>query len=220
MKRLRYLLALTYLFLFSNFAIALDGTVEYNAVNIDYSTLNANKYVTKGNTLLNRAETEKNITKERKNALYAEALGSYIAATEINPKLISIYGKIGYIYGKINKLSLAKSYLNKGLNMDIKNPEINYYYGIVSFDAENYNNALKYYKRAEKCKFHDTYDINFKIGETNEKLGDLTKARIAYAKALSAKPNDTKARARIKIIDDLKYNNSQYYFRKKSYYYD
>ncbi|MBR2525624.1 tetratricopeptide repeat protein [bacterium] len=219
MKKQKYLL----LFLCTIFIIssvyALEGTVEYNSVNIDYSKLNTSKYLILGDNFLKRAENTK-ITKEKRNELYGEALGSYITATEINPELVDIYGKIGYIYGKLKKYTLAKSYLNKGLNMDIKNPVINYYYGIVCFDMENYNQALKYYKRAEKLKYYDKYDINFKIGETNEKLGDLVKAREAYARALSARPNDKITQAKIRSIDELKYDKSQYYYRKKPFYYD
>lgn len=203
-----------------NNAIALDGAVEYNSVNIDYSLIQANKFVKLGDKYLNSAEKNKKITKEKQLFYYGEALGSYIAATEANPELIDIYGKIGYIYGKLKKFALAKSYLNKGLNMNIKNPTVNYYYGRVSYDMENYNDAVKYFKNAEKYKYSDKYDLNFRLGETNEKLADLVKAREAYARALSVKPNDTAAKTKIRMIDDLKYNNSQYYFRKKPFYYD
>ena len=203
-----------------NYAAALDGTVEYNAVNIDYSILSAKKYAQLGDDFLKTAEEKKNNTKEKQLFFYGEALGSYITATEIYPEYVDLYGKIGYIYGKLGKYGLAKSYLNKGLNMDLKNPVVNYYFGIVCFDMENYNEAIKYYKAAERLKYSDKYNINFKIGETNEKLGDLVKAREAYVRALNAKPNDKEANAKIRMIDDLKYKNSQYYYRKKPFYYD
>lgn len=204
----------------TNSANALDGAVEYNSVNIDYSVIQAKKYVKLGDNFLNKAEKTKNITKEKQLFYYGEALGSYIAATEANPELIDVYGKIGYIYGKLKKYSLAKSYLNKGLNMNIKNPTVNYYYGLVTYDMQNFNDAVKYLKAASKYNYYDKYEVNFKLGETNEKLADLVKARDAYAKALSARPNDTAAKAKIRMIDDLKYKNSQYYFRKKPFYYD
>lgn len=219
MKKLNYLLLFICTIFVISSAKALEGAVEYNSVNIDYSKLNSYQYILHANELLKKAENTK-ITKEKQNALYGEALGSYITATEINPELVEIYGKIGYIYCKLKKYTLAKSYLNKGLNMDIKNPVINYYYGIVCFDMENYNQALKYYKRAEKLKYKDKYDINFKLGETNEKLGDLVKAKEAYSRALSAKPNDAVVKAKIRSIDELKYDKSPYYYRKKPFYYD
>jgi len=219
MKNLKILSIIICLILVVNTVQALEGTVEYNSVNIDYSKLNYVKYINLGNSFLASAEA-KNITNEKQKFYYAEALGSYIAATEINPELIEIYGKIGYIYCKFKKYTLAKSYLNKGLNMNINNPVINYYYGYVCFDMENYNDALKYYKRAERLNYFDKYDINYKIGETNEKLGDLVKARNAYAKALSVKPNDKVLKAKIQAIDNSKYKDSPYYYRKKPFYYD
>lgn len=219
MDKLKIITLFICIILSVNSAQALEGNVEYNSVNIDYSLLNAAQYQRIGNTFLRKAEG-KNINEEKQKLYYGEALGAYITATEINPELIEIYGKIGYIYGKLKKFSLAKSYLNKGLNMDINNPIINYYYGVVYFEMANYNEAIKYYKRAEKLNYSDKYDINFKLGETNEKLGDLVKARVAYAKALSAKPNDKTVQNRIRSIDNLKYDKSQYYYRKKPFYYD
>ena len=220
MKNFKTISIFICIILLVNSAIALEGAVEYNGVNIDYSKLSSKKYLQIGDKFLSKAESKNIKTNDEKLFFYGEALGAYITATEINPELIDTYGKIGYIYGKLKKFGLAKSYLNKGLNMNIKNPIVNYYYGFVSFEMENYNDALKYYKRAERLNYYDKYDINFKIGETNEKLGDLVKARNAYARALSVRPNDTITKSKIRMLDDLKYKNSQYYYRKKPFYYD
>lgn len=220
MKNLKILSIIVCAIFVVNSAVAIDGSVEYNDVNIDYSILSARKYQQLGDDFLKTAEDKINNTEKRQRFFYGEALGAYITATNINPELIETYGKIGYLYMKLKKYGLAKSYLNKGLNMDINNPVINYYYGLVSYDMENYNDAIKYYKRAEKLNYKDKYDINFKIGETNEKLGDLSKARDAYARALKVRPNDKITIEKIRMIDDLKYKNSQYYYRKKPFYYD
>ncbi len=220
MKNIKILSIIFCTILFINSAAALEGTVEYNSVNIDYSILSAKKYAQLGDDFLKTAEESKRNTEERQKFFYGEALGSYITATEIYPEYIDLYGKIGYIYGKLKKYGLAKAYLNKGLSLNNKNPIVNYNYGLVSYEMENYNDALKYYKAAERYNYFNKYDINYKIGETNEKLGDLSKARDAYTKALKAKPNDKKAKEKIRLIDDLKYKNSQYYYRKKPYYYD
>lgn len=219
MKKYYILLLNICIFFCINPAAAIEGVVEYNSVNIDYSNLSTSKYITYADTFLKKAEQDKQ-TEEKQKYYYAEALGAYITATEINPQLTDLYGKIGYIYGKLKKYGLAKSYLDKGLNMDIKNPNINYYYGIVCSEMENYNAALKYYKNAENLNFKDKYDINLKIGETNEKLGDLVKAKNAYLKALSYKPDDELLKDKIQKIDELKYIDSVYYYRKKPYYYD
>ena len=219
MKNFRIILLLVCAIFFIYDAKALDGVVEYNSVNIDYDNLNPAKYKNEADKFLQLAEKDKQ-TIDKKKFYYGEALGSYITATEINPQLIDLYGKIGYIYGKLGKFGLAKAYLDKGLNMDITNPNINYYYGVVSAEMENYNQALKYYKNAEKLNYADKYDINLKIGITNEKLGDLVKAKEAYLKALSCKPDDVLLKDKIQKLDDLKYIDSVYYYRKKTYYYD
>ena len=108
MDKLKIITLFICIILSVNSAQALEGNVEYNSVNIDYSLLNAAQYQRIGNTFLRKAEG-KNINEEKQKLYYGEALGAYITATEINPELIEIYGKIGYIYGKLKKFSLAKS---------------------------------------------------------------------------------------------------------------
>ena len=219
MKKYQHLILYICIIFFTSTAAAIEGAVEYNSVNIDYDNLNASNYIKAADNFLYKAELKKQ-PEDKDKFYYGEALGAYITATEINPQLIDLYGKIGYIYGKLKKFGLAKAYLDKGLNMDIKNPNINYYYGVVCADMENYNCALKYYKNAEKLNYKDKYDINIKLGETNEKLGDLEKAKIAYTKALAFKPDDIVLKDKITKLDELKYIDSVYYYRKKTYFYD
>lgn len=219
MKNLKLISLLICLLLSINSVKAIEGTVEYNSVNIEYDKLSHAHYRHLGDAFLTRAE-RKGITDEERKFFYAEALGSYITATEINPDLIDLYGKIGYIYGRLKKYGLAQSYLNKGLNMDNKNPTVNFYFGGLTFDMQDFNKALKYYKMANKYGYKDKYTVLYRLGETNEKLGDLVKARGFYAKALALRPNNNVLKLKIRSIDDLKYQNSQYYYRKKPFYYN
>lgn len=219
MKKIKQILLLICLLISANSTIGLEGTVEYNSVNIDYEILDAAHYRHLGDAFLTRAE-RKTSTEAERRFFYGEALGSYITATEINPDLIDIYGRIGYIYGKLKKYGLAKAYLNKGLNMDEKNPTVNFYYGGLTYDMQNYNEALKYYKKSQKNNYKDQYSVLYRIGETNEKLGDLVKAIDAYKKALRLKPDNKELKLKIKSLEDIKYDKSQYYIRKKLFYYN
>lgn len=219
MKKLKLISLIICAFFCANSVMAIEGTVEYNSVNIEYDKLSPAHYRHLGDAFLTRAE-RKGITEEESKFFYGEALGSYITATEINPDLIDLYGKIGYIYGRFEKYGLAQSYLNKGLNMDNKNPTVNFYFGGLTFDMQDFNKALKYYKVANKYGYKDKYIVLYRLGETNEKLGDLVKAREFYAQALALKPNNAQLRQKIRSIDDLKYKNSLYYYRKKPFYYN
>lgn len=219
MKNLKQILLIICIFFSINPAGAVEGTVEYNEVNIDYDILSPAHYRHLGDAFLTQAE-KPNATNEERRFFYGEALGSYITATEINPDIIDLYGKIGYIYGRLHKYGLAQSYLNKGLNMDEKNPVVNFYFGGLTFDMQNFNKALKYYKAAKKYGYPNRYAVLYRLGETNEKLGDLVKAREAYTAALALRPNNEELKSKIRLIDDLKYKNSQYYYRKKPFYYN
>ena len=219
MKKIKLILLLLCALACINSSIAIEGTVEYNSVNIDYEILSPAHYRHLGDAFLTRAE-RKGISDEERRFFYGEALGSYITATEINPEMIDVYGRIGYIYGKLKKYGLAQSYLNKGLNMEVSNPVVNFYYGGLTYDMQNFNKAIKYYKAANKYGYKDKYTLLYRIGETEEKLGDLVRAREAYAKALALQPDNEELKIKIRSIDDLKYKDSQYYYRKKPFYYN
>lgn len=219
MKNFKLILLLICSFLSINFAHAVQGTVEYNEINIDYDVLDYKYFSELGDAYLSRAE-KPGTTAEQKKFYYGEAIGLFVTATKINPDLVDVYGKIGYIYGKYRKYGLADSYLNRGLNLNPKDPTVNFYFGGVSFDRQNFNNALKYYKAAYKYGYPDKYSVTYRLGETNEKLGDLVKAEEFYKKALKLRPNNEKLKQKIRSIEDLKYKNSQYYYRKKPFYYN
>lgn len=219
MKKIKLILLLLCALTCINSSIAIEGTVEYNSVNIDYEILSPAHYRHLGDAFLTRAE-RKGISDEERRFFYGEALGSYITATEINPEMIDVYGRIGYIYGKLKKYGLAQSYLNKGLNLEVSNPVVNFYYGGLTYDMQNFNKAIKYYKAANKYGYKDKYTLLYRIGETEEKLGDLVRAREAYAKALALQPDNEELKIKIRSIDDLKYKDSQYYYRKKPFYYN
>ena len=87
-------------------------------------------------------------------------------------------------------------------------------------ELNRHNEALKYYKKSQKNNYKDQYSVLYRIGETNEKLGDLVKAIDAYKKALRLKPDNKELKLKIKSLEDIKYDKSQYYIRKKLFYYN
>ena len=193
--------------------LSLEGGVEYNSVNIDYSILKEKQYVQRGDEYFEKAE-KKSRTDIQKNHNYGEALGAYITAIKINPQNADLYGKIGYIYNKLDKYTLSKSYFSRGLAMNPFSPYINYMYARFYFDNYDYYKAVYYYQRSEKYNYADKYSLYYNMGIINEKLGDLVAANNYYKKAYALK-RDKNLQAKIKSIDDLKYDKSQYYFGRR-----
>lgn len=218
MKNIKIILLITCTLFLVNSTNALEGRIDYDSVYIDYSILKEGMYIKKGDNFLKKAENEAK-TDIQKRFYYTQALGAYLTAIKINSESVETYGKIGYIYGKMDEYRLAKSYFNVGLNLQMYNPYVNFLFACFYAENQNYNNAIKYYKRAMKGNFNDKYSLYYNIGETNEKLGDLVKANEFYKKANAIKTSE-KLTNKIRSIEDLKYNKSQYYIRKKLYYYD
>lgn len=220
MKNLKLFL----LILCINFSItsasALEGQIEFDSVYIDYSILKEKQYIINGDNYLKKAENTKiSKTKIQQEFNYRQALGFYITATEINPETVVTYGKIGYIYHKLGEYTLARSNFDHGLNLQRNNPYVSYLYAGFYFDNQDFNKAIKYYKIAQKNNYPNKYSLYYNIGETNEKLGDLVRAKHFYSMAYALKPSD-KLKAKMRSIDTLQYGKSQYYMRKKPYYYN
>lgn len=219
MKKLKIFLLITCINLIITPAFALEGKVEFDSVYIDYSTLKEKEYIINGDNYLKKAENPRlSKTKIQKDFNYRQALGSYITATEISPDTVVTYGKIGYIYHQLGKYTLARSNFDHGLNLQRNNPYVSFLYAGFYFDNQDFNKAMKYYKIALKNNYPNKYFLYYNIGETNEKLGDLVRAKQFYSMAYALKPNN-KLKSKIQSIDALKYGKSQYYMRKKPYYY-
>lgn len=220
MKHLKLLLLISCVYFIIMPSYAIEGRIEFDSVFIDYSILKEKQYLINGDNYLKKAENSKvSKTKIQQDFNYRQALGSYITATEINPETALTYGKIGYIYHKLDKYTLARSNFDHGLNLQRNNPYICFLYGGFYFDNKDFNKAMKYYKIALKNNYPNKYSLYYNIGETNEKLGDLVRAKQFYAKANSIK-SDNKLKAKMQSIDALQYGKSQYYIRKKPYYYN
>lgn len=219
MKNYQIILLIFCLIFSINFTVAIEGNVEYNSVYIDYSVLSEQELIKRGDYYKNLAQNPK-IKKEQRKAFYQKALGYYVTASQVNEENATLFGIIGYLYGKIDEYTLGKSYLNRGLSLEPWNPIVNFYSGDFYYDYQNYINSLKYYKLAKKNNYYDKYSLNMRLGAVNEKLGDLVKARNAYEDALKLRPKNDELKAKIRSIDDLKYNQTEYYYRKKPFYYD
>jgi len=190
MKKLKFITLLSYLLLFANLGYALEGGVEYDGVYIDYKSMDYNEWQTKAEKYLDLAK--KNKEKNEQKKYYALAAGAYQTLIEINSSNAVIMATLGHIYGKLNRPEHAKAFLDRGLNLAITNPIVNYYYGIFYQDERDFRNALKFYNYAYRYGMDNDIDLNLRLSTVNSKLGELNDAKKYKLKAFELKKNSNK----------------------------
>lgn len=181
------------------------ASVNYEENRIDYSRLNYQKTLKEADNYFTKYETSHN------EQDLTTALGKYYIATKINPNDLYSNIQLARIYGQKHSDRLAKSYFNKGLDINKKDPYLNYYFGEFYFSRNDYRRALRYYKTSYNNGYSDFYDLNVKLGTLYEKLADLVKAESYYQKANSLNKQSSYLSDKILQIQSLNYDQSEYY---------
>lgn len=201
MRKFYILTLLIYLVLTPNLATALEGGIEYDGIYIDYSALNYGEWSKKANSYLDLASKSKN--EKTRQQYYSRAVGAYQTMTKIYPFDPIVMGTIGHIYGKMHKPIYAKAYLDRGLNLDLKNPTVNYYYGVFMQDERDFRKARRYYNVAYANGMKNNYDLCIRLAVINGKLGELENSKYYYQHAYSLKPSKD-LKNKILQLDELK----------------
>ena len=201
MRKFYILTLLIYLVLTPNFAGALEGGIEYDGIYIDYNRLNYGEWSTKANNYLDLANKAK--TEKERQKYYSQAVGAYQTMTKIYPFDPVIMATIGHIYGKMHRPIYAKAYLDRGLNLDLKNSTVNYYYGIFMQDERDFRKARKYYNIAFANGMEYNYDLAMRLAVINAKLGELENSKYYYQHAYSIRPSK-EIKDKILLLDELK----------------
>lgn len=181
--------------------MALEGGIEYDGIYIDYSALNYGEWSQKANNYLDLANKSKN--EKEKQQYYSYAVGAYQTLAKIRPYDAIVMATIGHIYGKMQRPIYAKSYLDRGLNLDLRNPTINYYYGVFMQDERDFRKARRYYNIAYANGMKNNYDLCIRLAIINGKLGELENAKYYYNCAYSLKPSKD-IKNKILQLDDIK----------------
>lgn len=204
-------LALFFLFFLvsANLAIAVDygNTMDYDKT-IDYSQLDYRTYLKDAN--IDMILYEKSQLKEDQDFYLDKAMRNFYLVTKINGGVIEAMLGMARVYDEMKKDKSAKKYFYQALNIDYYNPDVNFYFANYYFKRKDYRKALEYYKIAQENGYYG-YEINLNQGVIYEKLADLRSAKIYYKKALSLKPDNAELSEKIRLLDELNYDNSQYY---------
>ena len=177
-----------------------EAGIEYDGVYVEYSGLSYYEWHTKANEFLTKARESK--TEKEKQDNYSKAAGAYQTLIKIYPGDAVVMATLGHIYGKMHKPVHAKAFLDRGLNLDLRNPTVNYYYGIFREDEKDFRKALKFYNYAYQYGMENDADLNLKLAVVNAKLGEIDKAQFHYQKACELL-KDKSIKNNLKQIQDL-----------------
>ena len=120
---------------------------------------------------------------------YDEAISHFRTATTLNPNYLEAWSELGNTLTKVKDFPGGIAAYEKALaiapdnNSLISSIAYNYLY------LENYDKAEEYYQKLVD-KDSLSYEGNVHLGFIYQKKNDLTRAIMAYEKALAAQPND------------------------------
>lgn len=190
------------------------GSVQYqNDTFIDYSEFDRSAVKKSADLYFKRALKTKDANEKRE--LLKKAGGQYFIMTKIEPNDIYAIDQLGRVYDYEGKNSYAKGYFSKALEINKNHALTNYYLGEYYYSRNEYKKALNYYQIAFKNGYKEDHKILIKMATLYEKLGDLVRANQYYKKAFLADKSDTNAADKIRELEDLKYQNTGYYTKRR-----
>lgn len=134
---------------------------------------------------------------------------------KMKPESIDAHLGLARVYDELMLDKYAKEHFFIALNLDNKNPKTNYYFGNYYYRRKNLLEALFFYKRAYQFGYSKNYELDYRLGTIYEKLADIEAAKKFYQDALKTNPMNTELSNKIHLLDELNYNQSQYYLFKK-----
>lgn len=203
-KKFASLFALLCIIITPVFAVE-KGSVKFEENLIDYSVLDANKILTDADSFFEQYET----TGDKK--FLNTAMGNYYLVTKVFPLEIYPMVQLARTYDEKKLDRFAKEYFNICLDINRKDPYLNYYLGDFYYKRRDFKRALRYFRIAYNNGYRDYYDLNYKIATIYEKFADLSKAKYYYEKAYSMDNSKTNLQDKILQIDSLNYDKSEYY---------
>ena len=203
-KKFASLFALLCIIITPVFAVE-KGSVKFEENLIDYSVLDANKILTDADSFFEQYET----TGDKK--FLNTAMGNYYLVTKVFPLEIYPMVQLARTYDEKKLDRFAKEYFNICLDINRKDPYLNYYLGDFYYKRRDFKRALRYFRIAYNNGYRDYYDLNYKIATIYEKFADLSKAKYYYEKAYSMDNSKTNLQDKILQIDSLNYAQSEYY---------
>lgn len=209
-KKLIYILIL--FIIPSNFAFSetQNAYLEYDGQPYYFKPGDDSLFLKKANDNIGLSETA--LVESEKKIYLQEALRYYFLLSHAKPNSPDAHLGLGRVYDKMKLDSYAKAHFFDAINFAPNSGRIHFYYGNFYYDRCDFVTALYYYKFAHQHDYSNDYDTNYKMGVIYEKLADIESAKKYYNNALKIRPlNNTELGDKIRLLDELNYDKSQYY---------
>ena len=123
--------------------------------------------------------------------------------------------RLGRIYDMLGQDRYSKSAFSRALNINYKDIDANYYFADFYYKRQDFRKALKYYRKSLEYGKKEDFEILNKMGEIYEKFADMKRAGICYKRAFLINPKNEDIPERIRDIEEIDYNSTGYYNRRK-----
>jgi tetratricopeptide (TPR) repeat protein len=129
-----------------------------------------------------------------------ESANYYKKAIALKP--YAIEPKIGFVSlsAAIGNWNLVEEQYKKILEIDPMNTVASYYLGLIYYNREQYDLALKYFEKVVNLYPFD-YDSVIMYAWTNFKMQNLREAKVLFQKTLLIRPNDSSALEGLSLIE-------------------
>jgi tetratricopeptide (TPR) repeat protein len=127
-----------------------------------------------------------------KDSSFIESMDYYQKAIDLKP--FAVEPRFGFVMpaataGNYNKV---EEQYNKILSVDPMNAKANYWLGMICYNREQFDIALKYFEKVANLYPFD-YDSTIMYAWTNFKMKNLREAKVLFQKALLITPGDASA---------------------------
>lgn len=194
----KVVLAATLMVFFTGIAIGQDYNALINAFKQSYSLENEGKFTEAAGELkkvYDAGSYEINLRLgwlTYKAGSFIESMDYYKKATVLKP--YAIEARLGFVMPAAaagNYKEVEEQYTSI-LNVDPMNTTANYWMGVIFYNREQLDTALKYFEKVVNL-FPFDYDSVIMYAWTNYKLHNLREAKVLFQKALLIKPDDSSA---------------------------
>ncbi len=130
---------------------------------------------------------------------YPESMSYYQKAIDLKP--YAVEPRFGYVLPAVatGDYTKAEEQYNQILLVDPMNARANYWLGMIFYNRQQYDVAIKYFEKVANLYPFD-YDSTIMYAWTNYKLNKLREAKVLFQKALLIAPGDASALEGLKMI--------------------
>ncbi|MBP3821382.1 tetratricopeptide repeat protein [bacterium] len=185
------------------------GHIDNSSIAIDYSKIDKDIVLKNADESFAMAMVETDIERQKAYVLNAKAQYNIVALAD--KKNLHAVTMLARLYDFSGEDRYAKAYFSQGIGINYKDPLLNYYFGDFYYRRNNYKQALKYYKKAFEFGLNENSKNLEKMAVIYEKFGDLQKASIYYKKMFLKNPSSEEIPDKIREIESIKYQNTNYY---------